>query len=149
MEPTIRPVAAADLKTIHRIEVGSYPDPWPRSIFYLMRGRAPDLFIVAEAEGEVVAYSIGEIEWRQGVKVGHVMNIAVTEAWRRRGIARKLIDELEHRFRERGAEFSYLEVRVGNDSAQRLYRKRGYRDLGILPCYYKNEDGLAMEKPLD
>jgi ribosomal protein S18 acetylase RimI-like enzyme len=39
-------------------------------------------------------------------------------------------------------------VRVGNEEAQRLYRKRGYRDLGILPRYYKDEDGIAMEKPL-
>jgi ribosomal-protein-alanine N-acetyltransferase len=113
-----------------------------------MRGRAPDLFLVAEAEGEVVAYSIGEMEWMHGVKVGHVMNIAVAEAWRRRGIARRLLDEIEGRFTERGAEYSYLEVRVGNEEAQRLYRKRGYRDLGILPRYYKDEDGIAMEKPL-
>jgi [ribosomal protein S18]-alanine N-acetyltransferase len=148
LEPTIRLAAASDLTTIHRIEVGSYPDPWPRSIFYLMRGRASDLFLVAEVDGEVVAYSIGEIEWMHGVKVGHVMNIAVVEACRRRGIAGRLLDELESRFRERNAEYSYLEVRVGNDTAQHLYRKRGYRDLGVLPRYYKNEDGIAMEKPL-
>lgn len=148
MEPAIRPAAAADLSAIHRIEVGSYPDPWPRSIFYLMRGRAPDLFLVADADGEVVAYSIGEMEWRRGVRVGHVMNIAVAEAWRRKGIAELLLDELERRFRERDAEFAYLEVRAGNESAQRLYRKRGYSDLGVLPRYYRDEDGLAMEKPL-
>ena len=148
MEPTIRLAAASDLTTIHRIEVGSYPDPWPRSIFYLMRGRAPDLFLVAEVEREVVAYSIGEIEWMHGVRVGHLMNIAVAEACRRRGIAGRLLDELERRFRERNAEYSYLEVRAGNDKAQHLYRKRGYRDLGVLPCYYKNEDGISMEKPL-
>ncbi len=149
LEPTIRLAVAADLTTIHRIEVRSYPDPWPRSIFYLMRGRAPDLFIVAEFEGEVIAYSIGEIEWRRGVKVGHVMNIAVTEVWRRKGIAGRLLDELEGRFKERSAKFSYLEVMVGNESAQQLYRKRGYRELGVLVRYYKDEDGLAMEKLLD
>jgi ribosomal-protein-alanine N-acetyltransferase len=76
------------------------------------------------------------------------MNIAVAEAWKRRGIAGRLLDELERRFKERGAEFSYLEVRTGNEPAQNLYRRRGYRDLGVLPRYYKNEDGLAMEKPL-
>jgi ribosomal-protein-alanine N-acetyltransferase len=148
LEHTIRPAAAADLSAIHRIEVGSYLDPWPRSIFYLMRGRAPDLFLVADADGEVVAYSIGEMEWRHGVRVGHVMNIAVAEAWRRKGIAEILLDELERRFRERGAEFAYLEVRAGNESAQRLYRKKCYSDLGVLPRYYRDEDGLVMEKPL-
>jgi ribosomal-protein-alanine N-acetyltransferase len=149
LEPSIRLADVADLTTIHRIEMVSYPDPWPRSIFYLMRGRAPDLFLVAEAEGDIVAYSVGEMEWRRGVRVGHVMNIAVAEAWRRMGIAGRLLDALECRFRERGAEFSYLEVRMCNEQAQHLYRKRGYQDLVVLPHYYKNEDGLIMEKPLD
>ncbi len=148
MEPTIRPVTAADLTTVHRIEVGSYPDPWPRSIFYLMRGRAPGLFLVADADGTIVGYAIGEVEWRERARVGHVMNIAVDEAWRRKGLATRLLDELEHRFSERRAESSYLEVRLSNTSAQRLYAGRGYAVVGRLPGYYRDEDGLAMEKPL-
>ena len=148
MEPTIRTVKAADLTTVHRIEVASYPDPWPRSIFFLMRGRAPELFLVADAEGEIVGYAIGEIEWRDRIRVGHVMNIAVAEEWRRIGLAGKLLDELERRFKERRAELSYLEVRAGNTPAQSLYRKRGYSMVGRLPGYYRDEDGLAMEKPL-
>ncbi|MCX6648939.1 MAG: ribosomal protein S18-alanine N-acetyltransferase [Candidatus Bathyarchaeota archaeon] len=148
MEPTIRPVTAADITTVHRIEVASYPDPWPRSIFFLMRGRAPEFFLVAEAEGAVVGYAIGEVEWREGVRVGHVMNIAVADEWRRRGLAGRLLDELEGRFSERRAEFSYLEVRVGNTPAQSLYGKRGYVEVGRLSGYYRDEDGLAMEKPL-
>lgn len=148
MQPTIRSVKGADLTTVHSIEEASYPDPWPRSIFFLMRGRAPELFLVAEAEGTIVGYAIGEIEWREPVRVGHVMNIAVTKEWRRKGLAGRLLDELERRFKERRAEFSYLEVRVGNIPAQCLYRKRGYAEVGRLPGYYRDEDGLAMEKPL-
>ena len=148
MEPTIRPAAAADITEIHRLEAGSYPDPWPRSIFYLMRGRAPDLFLVAESGGSVVGYAIGEIEWRNGVRVGHVMNLAVAEASKRRGLGGRLMDELERRFRERRAEVSYLEVRTGNTPARSLYRKRGYVEVNVLRGYYRDEDGIAMEKPL-
>lgn len=148
MEPTIRPAAAADIAEVNRIEAGSYPDPWPRSIFYLMRGRAPDLFLVAESGGSVVGYAIGEVERREGVRVGHVMNVAVAEAFKRRGLAGRLMDELERRFRERHAEVSYLEVRVGNTPAKSLYRKRGYVEVSVLRGYYRDEDGLAMEKPL-
>ncbi len=148
MEPTIRPAAAADLAEVHRIEAGSYPDPWPRSIFYLMRGRAPDFFLVAESGGSVVGYAIGEVERREGHRVGHVMNVAVAEAFRRGGLAGRLMDELERRFRERRAEASYLEVCTSNTPAQSLYRKRGYAEVGKLPGYYRDEDGLTMEKPL-
>jgi len=148
LEPKIRVAEEADLSMIHRIEVGSYPDPWPRSIFFLMRGRAPDLFLVAETEDTIVGYTIGEVERKSGSMVGHVMNIAISEAWRRRGLALRLLDELESRFRLRGAESVYLEVRASNSSARRLYRKRGYIEIGSLPGYYREEDGLAMEKHL-
>ena len=148
MEPTIKSVTAADIATVHRIEVGSYTDPWPRSIFFLMRGRAPELFLVAEAEGAVIGYAIGEVEKRGAERVGHVMNIAVALDWRRKGLAGRLLDELERRFSERGAAASYLEVRASNIPAKILYLKRGYVEAGHLPNYYRDEDGIAMEKPL-
>jgi ribosomal-protein-alanine N-acetyltransferase len=147
LEPTIRIAEASDLKTIHLIEVGIYTDPWPRSIFYLMHGRAPDLFLVAEIEGTVIAYTIGEIDRRTGIKVGHVLNIAVAETWRRKGIANRLLNELEKRFMELGAKFAYLEVRITNKTAQLLYKNRGYTCYCVLPNYYRDEDGLSLEKP--
>lgn len=146
MSAIIRSATEADIAAVHKIEMESYPDPWPRSIFLLMRGRAPDLFFVTEVEGSIIGYAIGEMEWKRGIKIGHVMNIAVTMGWRRRGLAEKLLNEVEGRFRELGAEIAYLEVRASNTSAQRLYTKRGYRKVGILSRYYRNEDGLAMEK---
>ncbi len=148
MEPIIRPVKSSDLTTVHKLEVGSYPDPWPRSIFFLMKERAPDLFLVAEVNGEVVGYAIGEVEWSGGERIGHVMNIAIASEWRRKGLGGKLLDELEGRFRGKNSNYAYLEVRVSNAPAQSLYRKRGYKAVSILPGYYRDENGVAMEKPL-
>ena len=148
MEPIIRPVKNGDLATVHRLEASSYTDPWPRSIFYLMKGRVPDLFLIAEMGSTVVGYAIGEVERSGGEKIGHVMNIAVATDWRRKGLGGKLLDELERRFKEKDADSAYLEVRASNAPAQSLYRKRGYKEAGILPGYYRDEDGVAMEKPL-
>jgi ribosomal-protein-alanine N-acetyltransferase len=147
LKPTIRPVKVTDLATVHRIEVNSYDDPWPRSIFYLMRGRAPDLFLVADADG-IVGYAVGEVERREGKRVGHIMNIAVTPEWRRRGLAGRLLDELEDRFKAKSVDYAYLEVRASNSPAQSLYKKLGYVPAGLLPGYYRDEDGIAMEKSL-
>ena len=146
--PVIRVASTDDLAHVHKIEIGSYPDPWPRSIFYLMHGRAPELFLVADKGGEVIGYIVGEIELRDNDKVGHVLNIAVTESQQRKGFADALIDELENRFKDRGVKISYLEVRLGNTAAQNLYQKHGYHEVGLLPHYYRTEDGIAMEKPL-
>ena len=148
MQPTVRSVTTSDLAIVHRIELDSYTDPWPRSIFHLMRGRAPDLFLVAEVDNVVIGYIIGEIEWRDSVRVGHVMNIAIVENWRRKGLANRLLNEIERRFAERQAKYSYLEVRASNTPAQNLYSKRGYAKVSLLPGYYRDENGLAMEKPL-
>jgi len=148
LEPTIRQVKVADLSTVHRIEEVSYPDPWPRSIFYLMRGRASDLFLVAETNSAIIGYVIGEVERQAAQRVGHIMNLAVALEWRRKGLAGRLLDELEQRFVERGAYKSYLEVRASNIPAKMLYQKRGYIEAGHLPNYYHDEDGIAMDKPL-
>jgi [ribosomal protein S18]-alanine N-acetyltransferase len=144
----IRVASTDDLVQIQRIEVNSYPDPWPRSIFYLMHGRAPELFLVADNSGEVIGYIVGEIELLDDHIVGHVLNIAVTKSQQRKGNAEALLDELELRFRERGSKVAYLEVRLGNTAAQNLYKKHGYRKLELLPGYYRTEDGISMEKPL-
>jgi ribosomal-protein-alanine N-acetyltransferase len=148
MSFTVREATRADVVEVQGIELASYPDPWPRSLFHLMLGRAAHLFLVAEEHGAVVGYTIGEME-RKGLHlVGHVMNVAVKEGDRRRGIGTALMDELEKRFAERGASTSYLEVRVKNDLARDLYKRRGYHEVGLLPSYYRGEDGIAMEKPL-
>ena len=149
MEPTIRAVTAADLATVHRIEVGSYSDPWPRSIFFLMRGRAPDLFLVAEAEGEVIGYAIGEVESAGAERVGHVMNIAVAAGVEAQGDSRGGSSTSSSAGSRRSTLTSpTLRCVPRIPPLKRLYPKRGYVEAGQLPSYYRDEDGLAMEKPL-
>ena len=43
-----------------------------------------------------------------------------------------------------GADFVTLEVRVSNDSAQRLYGKYGFRSLGVRRHYYQDNDEDAL-----
>ena len=148
MEPEIREARKEDLTDVHRIEVGSYPDPWPRSLMHLIFGRSPTLFLVAVDDNRIIGYIISEIEWNNDEKTGHIMNIAVDESLRRRSVASRLMDEIERRITEAGAVKSYLEVRISNVGAQSLYKKRGYKVTGLLPNYYRSEDGIAMEKPL-
>jgi len=146
---TLRGLREGDLDDIHRIERGSYPTPWSMNFFRLMANMNPELFIVATRDGEPVGYTVGELNERRGIRAGHVMNVAVDEGHRNRGIGTMLMDELEARFRERGAAAAYLEVRESNHDAQRLYRRRGYIYLRKAVGYYGDEDGLVMTKPLE
>ena len=58
-----------------------------------------------------------------------------------------LLRRLEHQFALELATGIQLEVRVGNTTAQRFYRRLGYRDIFQIEGYYSNgEDALVMMK---
>ena len=135
-----------DIPYIQQIEAASYDNPWPNSLFYLLQSQSPDLFLVADHDGEIIGYAIGEIEKDVKGSIGHIVNIAVTVLWRRRGIGNRLLDDLERLFLEYGVTKAYLEVRITNDGAQALYKRRGYEIIKTLKKYYVNEDGFYMEK---
>ena len=56
---------------------------------------------------------------------------------------------LRGRWRQRGAEEVFLEVRADNDSAQNLYRSLGFEQLAVRKGYYKGGvDALVMRLAL-
>jgi ribosomal-protein-alanine N-acetyltransferase len=74
------------------------------------------------------------------------MNVAVDPAYRRRGIASRLMHDLFERA-DRDRPFT-LEVRVSNAGAIALYERYGFKHSGIRPRYYNNaEDALIMWRP--
>ena len=77
-----------------------------------------------------------------------MMNIAVAPAFRRQGIAEKLIDMLILQLMERGSNSLTLEVRASNMPAIALYEKLGFTQVGRRPNYYRNpkEDALILRK---
>lgn len=149
MEVVIRPAKPGDVGRVQHIEASIYPDPWPRALFHLMLERAPGFFLVAVSDGKVVGYAVGEVEMRGGSSAGHVMNLAVEELWQRKGVGQILLEELEVRLGRTGVALFFLEVRESNLPAQSLYLKNGYTVVRRLPRYYRDEDGLVMEKRID
>lgn len=79
----------------------------------------------------------------------HITTVGVAPEHRRRGIARKLIDEIETLLRKKSASTIVLEVRVSNLAAQDLYSQAGYTIVKRMTRYYHNgEDGFLMMKSL-
>jgi ribosomal-protein-alanine N-acetyltransferase len=66
--------------------------------------------------------------------------LAVRPGSRRRGIARKLLDDLVANARLRGAKRIFLEMREGN-TAELLYKEWGFLPVGKRPNYYRGESG--------
>jgi ribosomal-protein-alanine N-acetyltransferase len=148
MDIIVRKAVQKDILIIQEIEKNIYNDPWPKVLFQLMLSRANELFFVVTNEEEILGYTIGEIEREQDVIRGHVLNLAVKENWRNKGYGETLLNELEKNFINRGVTETYLEVRISNKIAQKLYTKNGFNIVDILKNYYRDEDGYKMVKKL-
>ena len=130
-EYAYRLAAEADLPVILSIEESVYPVPWTFNFFRIIFHMNTDKFYVALDGDAVIGYTVGEIEKMGKVNAprlaGHILNIAVSEEYQGKGVGTMLLDVVEKRFIECGADIAYLEVRESNVNAQRVYRNRGYQ----------------------
>ena len=80
-----------------------------------------------------------------------ITNVAVLPAFRRRGIARALLEKMAARLTENGAREILLEVRKSGEAAISLYREAGFIEISVRRGYYRDptEDALIMRRALD
>jgi ribosomal-protein-alanine acetyltransferase len=104
--------------------------------------------LVARDNDEIVGFAIGSIDVNRRTTNGHVLTIEALPSYRRRGIAERLLKELETFFKDEGAVESRLEVREDNVAAINLYLKLGYMPVVKLERYYKDAHGLYLKKNL-
>lgn len=142
----ILPMHVDDLPAVHVIERQSFTTPWPPHA-YRAELETNDLarYMCAWVGGRIVGYAG---MWVM-VDEAHITTFAVDPAWRRRGVAERILVALLDMAVERGARDATLEVRVSNVAARRLYEKFGFRPVGIRPRYYSDdfEDALVMTTP--
>lgn len=143
------PLSLADVETLLIIESSAYEHPWSRGNFidslnagYLARKRV-------DADGAWLGYFIA----MPGVQELHLLNLTVTAQHQRRGHARAMLDRLVNEGAALGALRIWLEVRVSNERAQQVYRRYGFREVGLRRGYYPagplaRENALVMSLDL-
>jgi ribosomal protein S18 acetylase RimI-like enzyme len=87
--------------------------------------RDPDLFVVAEEDGQLIGAVMGGFDGRRGM----VYHLATDPSFRRQGVASTLMDALEQRLRAKGCVKAYLLVTNDNHEAQAYYLERGWADM--------------------
>lgn len=137
-----------DLGEIVRLEKESFTDPWPKKGFEVQLADGASIMLTARLEdsssgvGEIVGYLCAYhiLEELQ------LASVAVKEAFRRQGIARRLILEMIQQGREQGAKEIWLDVRESNAAARRLYEELGFREMYRRKNYYRKpkEDALVL-----
>lgn len=140
----IRPMTATDVPSVAALEKLCFSDPWSASSIASELDNPLSLWLVWEEDGVAAAY----LGVQRVPPQADVMNVAVSPALRRRGIARALFAELERRLPE--IDELFLEVRASNSGAIALYRTLGFEQVGRRPNYYLDprEDALILRKEL-
>ena len=127
MEPVrIRCYDDADFAGVDALWQAVFPDdpPWNRAAVAVPAKRAvqPELFLVAVEGDRVVGTVTGGYDGHRG----WVYALAVAQSHRRRGVASRLVTDLETRLAEMGCGKLNLQVRASNAPVVAFYRALGY-----------------------
>lgn len=137
------PMKRRHLSSVVAIERQVYPTPWSAGLFAselaLHTTRA---YFVAKVGRAICGYA----GLMLSLDDGHVTTIAVDPSWQRRSIGTRLLLALAEEGLAHGAANLTLKVRVGNGGAQDLYRRFGFKPVGVRKNYYAetSEDTLVM-----
>jgi ribosomal-protein-alanine N-acetyltransferase len=154
----LRPMTPDDLPAVMVLEEELFaPDTWTEAMYRdeLSRGDTR-YYVVAEfhLEGE----DDDEPEGGAPVLVGyagliayddeaHVATLGVAKALQGEGVGSLLLDDLLDEADKRSP-VVLLEVRADNEVAQRLYRRRGFTEIGRRRGYYQpsGDDAVVMKR---
>jgi len=143
---SLREMDVGDVEAVLAIERKSFVEPWSSGMFEQELRRRGRIWLVAEdPTGVLVGYGgVMAIDEK-----AHLMNLAVAEESRCKGIGRLLLGELERLAVSAGARCLTLEVRADNQAALAFYHGEGLKVVGRRRQYYEEgEDALIMSSGL-
>jgi ribosomal-protein-alanine N-acetyltransferase len=146
-EWTLRDYRAGDWEAMYALDVQCFEPPF-RFSRRTMRSfaEAPGAIgLLAQAAGELAGFCVVQMEEH----VGYVVTLDVAATWRRRGLARLLMAEVEAKVRAVGGTAMALHVFPGNEGAVRFYEAIGFQRLGVAEEFYgPGRDALVYGKAI-
>jgi ribosomal-protein-alanine N-acetyltransferase len=132
--------------------MNTLPEHYSDYFFESILRELPEAFVVAEVNDNVIGYIMCKIEFgfsnfrKLGfVKKGHVVSVAVLDQHRGKGVGRALMLEGVNGVVSRKSDEIYLEVRISNEPAVKMYEKLGFQIKSRLRTYYRDgEDAYLM-----
>ena len=151
-ECEIVPATPDMLPDILALEETCFSSPWTRKMLeaeltsnqfahFLVARRQKES--TAKTEPTIIGYHCFWIVFEEL----RLMNVAVRESMRRKGVGGALVTEALRLGLEQAAIRAVLEVRASNDPARSLYTRIGFVQISSRPRYYTNpiEDAVLME----
>ncbi len=135
----IRQAVLDDIPALCALENECFSLPWGAKAFEDFFANGISHCLVAEVDGQICGY----VGMNLISPEGEITNIAVSGQFRRRGVARALIEQLT---KTKGLGKLMLDVRESNTAAISLYEKCGFTADGVRKSFYSKprEDALLM-----
>lgn len=140
----IRKMTDADIADVAEIEKSCFSSPWTEDGLRSELTNTQAEFFVLEYDGAVAAYMGMHIVLDEC----YIANIAVSPAYRRRGLGKSLVENALKVSKEKNCSFITLEVRVSNAPAIELYAGCGFESVGERKNFYSApmENALIMTR---
>ncbi|MGL5438856.1 MAG: ribosomal protein S18-alanine N-acetyltransferase [Filifactoraceae bacterium] len=138
------PMDKSHVDVVFGIEEQCFVTPWSRmSIAKEMKNPLAHYFIVFIGDREVGYGGFWTI-----LDEANINNIAIKDEFRGMGFGNIILEQLILKAKELSMKRMILEVRSSNNVAQSLYKKFGFKMVGLRKDYYQDiiEDAIIMEK---
>ena len=146
MSTRIRKALPEDAAAIYEIENEISRHPWTEDQIREEIEFSQAYTCVAETGGRIAGFAT----MQNAAEFAHINELGVLSSQRRRGLGRRIMEDLIREAEERGCDTVSLEVRRSNDPALSLYRSFGFRQEGVRRDFYRDpqEDALVLVKKL-
>ena len=143
MNLVLQPAREADLSRVAELHAECFPDDaWNSSSLATVLAMPGADGRICYAEGGAPCGML--LDQCLGLE-DEILTLGVGLAWRRRGVARELMQDLIARARTGGAQRLLLEVAADNTAALALYTSFGFTRQGIRRHYYRRAQGPAVD----
>lgn len=126
----------------------SFESPWSRDEFTTLLAVPRTAALIISHGGEPTGFGL----YRQAADEAEILTLAMRPLFRRRGLGRSLMREIESELKGSGTHSLFLEVAASNAAARALYARVGFREAGRRKDYYARasgrEDALVLRKAL-
>ena len=140
----IGPATAGDFAGVEALQRRTFTNPWGADAmrWELEHTDVARLYVMRRPPADVIGYCACWLIFDEL----HINSLAIDEAWRRRGLAVRLLRHVMAEVVAQGARSATLEVRRSNDAARALYESLGFRVEAVRRDYYlrPREDALIL-----
>ena len=136
-----------DIDIVLDIERQSNPFPWTIKNFKDCIEKGYYSLVLKEGM-KVIGFAILSVSTEES----HLLNIGLTASKRGQGLGKELLEKIIMAAEVMGSKKIFLEVRISNVIAIDLYKKSGFKEIGLRKNYYRTkegrEDAILMSKSL-